>query len=883
MNDPFVEITDAQGDEGHDIIPNLMQIKSEGSNISIKTVKGEDHKTGGIIEKVKRSSLGGDFAKYQSSSESANIEIIKSKDNILSYSVPWRDFDAATPFVTDLVLPSIREGGKVKYMTKGRTALNLSFKTSLPPTMDHLYEIAKIMQNFINATIYISVDERELLCMIFQSKVHRQDDDITTSNGEVRIDVYFPYAWLESNDIVTLFYPSMCNTVRNIIHDAHISNHIPLEYTKCVKSDCIMVVNPDFQIGEANLPYYFQTDVIGSDTWDMSYFPYFVSPVCAPLPDERLDFKTIISKHEEEKREEALMMLRMIPSKWASQKHIFMEIGRALFTLFNGGEEGLKHWIAIYDDKSSKFKLSGDQLFETYSSFCNDNKITKETLYWYAMTYNHYDFFKWHNSKSSSMIMDAATCDIKESHTKMASFFHHLYRFEFAFDGKNWYKYDQGDFRWKICVNDLPIRSKIREVFQPRLKVTALQPEYAGVADSINILANKVTADRYKSTLIKELQEFFLIEMFSSKLDTNEYTTSFKNTVFEVLDNVLIPRTGKPEDFISLGSNVPYNQSYSYDHPLVVQVIDWFSKLFPNPTLRHAMMKWLSSFFRGKNMEKFLLFFDGGLNNGKSTFIAGLQMLLGSYMGKFDATFLTTAQSSPGSASPHLSKTKGLRLIIVDEMEGDVQVKTGVAKKITGSDKYPARELYSNYITEVKPLYRVAALVNKVPPMSGEGAMRLRVRVIPCEATFSKDAPDTLAEQISTMTFAIDRDFESKISKMMGALLWLMVKYWDYYAKDGLEFGQRVDEVTKDYWDNNDIYQLFINTKLVKAPNIDRKSGTGCTFGEVYPIFKEWFRNMIPGIKIPAAPIASHEFDSRMGKRSNYRWTYIIREGFAEQ
>ncbi len=105
-------------------------------------------------------------------------------------------------------------------------------------------------------------------------------------------------------------------------------------------------------------------------------------------------------------------------------------------------------------------------------------------------------------------------------------------------------------------------------------------------------------------------------------------------------------------------------------------------------------------------------------------------------------------------------------------------------------------------------------------------------------------------------------------------MLWYAVKTFPNYLKEGFTDPKLVLEQTKMYWDDVDVYSNFINSCIIINPN---ESSTSVTMGELYTVFKAWFRNSYPGLKIPELPIVRQELilSSRLGPQTNKRWTGI--------
>ena len=84
---------------------------------------------------------------------------------------------------------------------------------------------------------------------------------------------------------------------------------------------------------------------------------------------------------------------------------------------------------------------------------------------------------------------------------------------------------------------------------------------------------------------------------------------------------------------------------------------------------------------------------------------------------------------------------------------------------------------------------------------------------------------------------------------MKQAFMWLLMQEYKKICKERLRKPDPdiVMQATMIYRENNDIFYQFINEKYV----VDKKDKEEITLSQIYEIFKIWFRESFPNLKVP--------------------------------
>lgn len=599
-------------------------------------------------------------------------------------------------------------------------------------------------------------------------------------------------------------------------------------------------------------------------------------------------------------REMAEQLIPMLNSKRFLREPFWIDIGKALYVSSDGEENGLLAWITHTErilsghDNIPQFMLISPTLQETarnlYYTFSNST-ITVKTLAWYAREDSPVRYADWHKAWCRPSMEQA----LSAYHTDVGQALYRVYWLDFAYcslgRGK-WYHFHKhrwvemsggvtlrkvisGDFMRRFESSRVDLAQDIREsnndVFKSNAELTMKK---------ITALIGKLKTVSFKSSIMREAEESFINDRFMSLLDSNAEYTGLTNGVLEIVGNVAMFRSAKPEDFISMCAGVPYHEDYTWHHPLVQECMTWFSQVFPDTELRHHFLKFAASCLKGKNSDKIFPIFTGEGDNSKSMIVKLFETTFGSYCIKLDISNVTDKGGSASGPTPQLARAKSTRVAFMDEPEDDVPMKKGIIKKWIGGDSFFGRLLNDNG-GDIVITFKVILTCNKVPIMPNpDKAIKNRTRLFPYLSTWVDNAPEDAEEQLKQRRFKKNPFFERRIPVLAPAFLWIMSQYYPYYIAEGIKKDPDiVTQTTESYWRDNDVYAQFTadNIQEVFNENGVRDRGARISLSEIYSEFKVWFRDSFPGSKVPERALVRSELSSRWGKMENGNAWYGIR------
>jgi P4 family phage/plasmid primase-like protien len=579
------------------------------------------------------------------------------------------------------------------------------------------------------------------------------------------------------------------------------------------------------------------------------------------------------SREEEEVSkdlEEAKKIIKFLHKNRADDRNDWMIIGWLLFNISQGSDEGLDIWLK-FSSQSEKFN-EATCIYE-WSNMVNKGKLTLGTLKYFAKQDDPEGYQKYLCEKAKSYMKK----ELKTSHYDLAQLLYNQYSNEFVYCESGWYRFlnhhwqpiDRGtELRQKISKDLVDFFGSMRSDLYLELSKAEeserkeLEQKNKDIARLIGLLKSTP----FKSNIMRECEEIFHIRDFEKKLNTNRYLIGFTNGVFDLENNVF--RNGIPTDYISVQMAIAY-KVYTPDDPKVLEVHNFLEKVFPDTSLRRYFTDVMSEIFVGYNHRKNVYFWTGEGNNAKSITQMFFEKMLGRLSIKAPTTLITSKRQQSGSANAELARAgNGVRTIFMEEPDQDEEINPGVFKQLSGNDSIYNRDLFQKGkdVSEIIPMFKPFVICNKLPKVKkgGDPATWNRIRVIPFEATFSKNAPPTLEEQLQRKIFPIDPNFAHKIPELVDAFAWLLL---EHRVGPKIDEPEKVIAATDKYKMDNDYYHQFCAQYITDDPE------GSISVGDMYHRYKEWLEEGVPGVKHPTLMDFTEYYQRKWGDPDeNDRW-----------
>lgn len=543
-------------------------------------------------------------------------------------------------------------------------------------------------------------------------------------------------------------------------------------------------------------------------------------------------------------------LLPMLSDSRADDRMDWLTIGWTLYCITDGDEAGLDLW-----------KEFSQRCPEKYDEAVCENEWQKATKKGLSLgTLRHFAeldspvMYKQFVSKKTQKLIIAS---IGGSHNDIAKLMFEEYGNRFvcaSFKNEIWYQYR--DHRWMEIEGGVHLREKISGDILRYFTTTIGEISQATSGDSGKQMDKmkalfRLTTDLrkrgFKDCVMKECCEVFYDQTFRDKLDNNPNIIGFANGVYDL--KTFSFRKGKPEDYISNALGIRYNE-FTEDDRIVQDVFTFLEQVFPDPEVRRYFLDIYSEVFVGGNHAKIVVFWTGGGDNAKSVTQQFFDLMLGPLCVKLNTAVVTGKKPSPGQANADLARTgTGVRLLVLEEPEGDECINSGILKHLSGNDRYFARDLFERgkQTKEIKPMFKLTFVCNKLPRIRhADKALWNRARVIPFESVFCRPenpAPDSAEEQKKQKRFPMDPKFNEKVPEMVEAFAWILLEHRK--KPKGVYEPEKVRSATEAYKRQNDVYKQFIEEELLEA------KGAKISLSDLYFAYKEWYKTSMPHHTVP--------------------------------
>jgi hypothetical protein len=577
------------------------------------------------------------------------------------------------------------------------------------------------------------------------------------------------------------------------------------------------------------------------------------------------------------------------------------EIGRALFNIANEDEIGLELWISHFQRHSRTAKRDEEEVEKDiekmrvdYFLFTTNNYITEMTLGWYARCDDRNSYDEWHREWVGQTIDETLKGKKGGLHSDVAKAFYRFTWLDFFLatghdDKTSWYSFTNGhlirdcqglSLRKLMSDDFVKMYQRLRTRLSSRAQsIDNESQEAQELNDKIKVICTiieELKNRNYKTSIIIEAKEHFFRPDFDFEMacNSNLNTMGLRNGVLEVYENECIFRDGKPEDFITLKTSVPFRKDFHWNHKYVKDYLRWIRCVHRDEDLFMEWRKFVASLLMGGNNDKIFPICSGRGGGGKSQMIKGLEQAFGQYCFNLPVEIFTCKNRNPNGPSPLLARGRGKRLAIISEPDDDDPMRKGMIKQISGNDRGGIRGLYEGG-DDMVASFVISLWCNGIPVFpNADEALRERMRIYPHLSKWSENVTGTFDEQFKTGVFKRDKFFDRNIPYLAQALLWVAVQDYRIYKDEELQIVPVMKEALDTYWEDVDFYHQYTNDCVTTIENEKGEPNMQMskTITEVYLNFSRWYKQCYPNAPIPLRPAFVREVSERWGKPLKGKW-----------
>lgn len=378
-----------------------------------------------------------------------------------------------------------------------------------------------------------------------------------------------------------------------------------------------------------------------------------------------------------------------------------------------------------------------------------------------------------------------------------------------AFDGSRWLTGLEASrmVRGK-CVamlrDTLALASTIRDADKRREE--ALQEEFR---KNVRSRMSKMNVDGILDFATSEAGMLLPID----RLDANPWLLNFPNGTYDLAADAF--REHRPEDFITKAMAVDYDPAAT--------ALKWEAVTLAvygkDTELARFDQKWLGHAVSGDMSEHIFGIAHGDGQNGKSTRLNTVRMLMGSYAATLPFSSFDSRRMDDGK-NHDLAGLRGVRFVFATESGQDRALDEARIKAISGGDSLRCRFLHQEFF-EFAPEFKVILATNHRPTIRGQdhGIWR-RIHLFPYEQRFEEGAEN--------------KNLKNELrAEYSGIVNWLIegVRLW---RKEGLKPPAAVQMAIEGYKDENDPLGEFLEDFTELKPEAFTPSAT------LYGAFRAW-------------------------------------------
>jgi P4 family phage/plasmid primase-like protien len=566
-----------------------------------------------------------------------------------------------------------------------------------------------------------------------------------------------------------------------------------------------------------------------------------------------------------------------LPKEFYNQFDKWIRVGWALY---NTDKRMFNTWM-LFSSQSDKFN------FEDIPKYYDDWKkmkkgkehgLTQRSIMYWVKESNPPEYEKI-KKKTVEFYMEKVLDSPTE--VDIAEVLNCLYKDRYAcvsVEKRCWYEFSQN--RWQREDSGNSLRHNISKILSPKYKslstryvetVHKLQkdPEHEELVNTISqkikkcsnicLILKKTT---HKNNIMREAAEIFYDKQFFDKLDQNPYLLACENGVvdFKAEGGGTVFRKGKPEDYLSLNTQVNYLPLEKCDPEIIKEINNFMHQLFPIPELYKYMWDHLGSTMLGTNQNQTFNIYTGEGRNGKSKLVDLMSMILGDYKGTVPISLITQKRGSIGGVSPEIAQLMGKRYAVMQEPSKGDKINEGIMKEITGGDPITGRLLFKDSITFV-PQFKLCVCTNNLFDInSNDNGTWRRIRVCPYMSLFTEIPFDEVSKNENPHQFIVDKKIDKeKFPRWKVTFLAMLV---DIVTKTGGDVKDCpiVMAASNEYRDDQNSLAQFANEILeLDSEGVLKWSG-------IWETMKKWWQENGKGPK-PKTKDLKKFLDRKYGKR----------------
>lgn len=590
----------------------------------------------------------------------------------------------------------------------------------------------------------------------------------------------------------------------------------------------------------------------------------------------------------------AIELIPLISKDRSRDMSFFLAMGRCLYRIFKGDENGLELWRQA---SIPEMQDVCDEYWCTLNTTCTYYRI--HTLQFWASKDSPKEYEEWNSTSvraaleasvmATGGILDVALVGYRKNPTL------------FICDGddaKEAVFYMFNGIYYKLCgvftlqnYLDQHVIPEYTEFLRDLSKLadanatgqggdTSFKEMMQKKIDKCIQIIVKLKSDAYQLSVIKCLMRLFNKPGFDNIRDTNPNLTAFEDCIFDAERKCM--RDGIPEDNITCSTGYTFKDKWNeisnyinkdgeidpWSHPEVVTVLDNIKKIIYDKEKEEVIRREIASLLHASNSLKRGNLISGPTNNGKSALYSWISKAFGeTFAPDLPSNLFFSTDAHPGNASPHLEMARFARIAIQSEVDDSMIMNEALLKRWTGNtDKVTYRGLYKSKIKSYVPRSKPTVLCNTFPKINGNSpALRTRLMVVVLDSKFIIESEkDPYYSHIKNMSneerdqymkdnhwYWANTQFDEIILSTYQAFMWIIIQDYIKYSggKDAIgghtsvparRLPQSIINDTTSFFIKSNIFMQFMSQTTKR-----HQDAPGVTLYALYNTYKKWYSDNI--------------------------------------
>lgn len=576
-------------------------------------------------------------------------------------------------------------------------------------------------------------------------------------------------------------------------------------------------------------------------------------------------------------------MMNLAEFRHSGPHEEYIKVGQCLYNIHPYDLEDV--WLDFMEKSSDdKRKANAREKWRGFTERVDGERTGEGSLRFWSRQDNFEEYLKIESENVDSLVREAAATATEHD---VAQVVYAKYRDEFkcaSVKNNDWYQYVGHIWKSSESGVDLLARlsAEVSKIFLIKEReslnaIEILDPERDKEATEIaerdvksyRTIRLKLKTTSFKENVMRESKVLFRDPKFMENLDNNKHLLAFTNGVFDTHTRTFRP--GKPDDYISFCTNVPYPEDAPFHtHKCWDEMNRFLVSILPNPTVRMYFLLILASCLSGETNQRFHIMTGSG-SNGKSMLMKQMLSSMGDYGYAADIAIFTQKRGNSGAAAPQMVRMRGRRFVTMSEPDEGEPLASALLKFLTGCDKVTVRDLYagSKQMVEFEIMCKFFLSCNEKPPVrTVDGGTWRRIKVV--------DFPNKFVHEPKMPN---EHPIDETIMEKTGSPEWaacFMAYLVHLYIHEvpkhpGLIPPKDVDVFTNEYKSESDVIAQFIDEHVHTRESTDDEDIQSVTWTTISEAFREWKRRN--DVARGNAHDLKKRLDERFGKYPRSGWT----------